>query len=82
MLDLLHLARHITGKPVPIVPADPQAGDVAATEADLTRAHQLLGYRPLVKLPDGMARHADWLAELADPLRMPLLPNNLVEVSR
>ncbi|MEO6082995.1 MAG: NAD-dependent epimerase/dehydratase family protein [Umezawaea sp.] len=82
MLDLLDLAHRVTGRPVPVVPADPQAGDVAVTEADLTRAHQVLGYRPSVELRDGMARHANWLATLAEPLRMPLLPNHVVEVSR
>jgi nucleoside-diphosphate-sugar epimerase len=82
MLDLLDLAHHVTGRPVPVVPADRQAGDVAATEADLTRAHQLLCYRPSLELRDGVARHADWLARLAEPLRTPLLPHHLLEVSR
>lgn len=82
MLDVLDLVHDVTGRPVPLVPADAQAGDVAATEADLTRARQLLGYRPSVELREGIARQAGWLAELAAPLRMPSLPDHSLEVSR
>jgi len=81
MLDVLDLAHEVTGQPVPILNADPQAGDVAATQADLTLAHRLLGYRPSIGLREGMARQAEWLAGLPDSLRMFLLPNQL-EVSR
>lgn len=81
MLDVLDLAREITGQPVPIVPADAQAGDVATTQADLTLARRILSYRPTVDLREGMARHATWLSRLPDPLRMSLLPDQL-EVTR
>ncbi len=81
MLDVLGLAHEVTGKPVPVVPADPQAGDVAATEADLTLARRVLGYQPAVDLREGMARQATWLSDLPDPLRMSLLPDQL-EVTR
>ncbi|MGH3931605.1 MAG: NAD-dependent epimerase/dehydratase family protein, partial [Pseudonocardiaceae bacterium] len=81
MLDVLELAREVTGRPVPIIDADPQAGDMTATEADLTLAHRMLGYRPSVGLREGMARQAEWLAGLPESLRMSLLPNQL-EVSR
>jgi nucleoside-diphosphate-sugar epimerase len=76
MLDVLDLARENTGQPVPIVPADPQSGDVAATEADLTLAHRVLGYQPTVDLREGMSRQATWLSGLPDPLRMSLLPES------
>lgn len=71
MRDVVELAGEITGRPVPIVMADPQAGDVAATEADLSVARQVLGYQPTVGLREGMARQADWLAELPESLLMP-----------
>jgi nucleoside-diphosphate-sugar epimerase len=81
MLDVLELAREVTGRPVPIIYADPQAGDVPATEADLALSHRMLGYRPSIGLREGMTRQADWLAGLPESLRMSLLPNQL-EVSR
>lgn len=81
MLDILDLAHEVIRWPVPVITADPQAGDVAASEADLTLARRVLGYRPTVDLREGMARHVDWLTGLNDPLRMFTLPGEL-EVSR
>lgn len=81
MLDVVDLATAVTGRPVPIVTAAAQAGDVAATEADLSLARRLLGYRPQVGLREGMARQTHWLTALPDSLRTSLLPNRL-EVTR
>lgn len=77
MLDVVDLATAVTGRTVPILNAAPQAGDVAATEADLSLARRLLGYRPRVGLREGMARQAEWLAALPDSLRASLLPDHL-----
>lgn len=77
MLDILELAREVTGRPVPIISAAPEAGAVAATEGDLTLAREVLGYLPAVGLREGMARQADWLSGLRGPVRMSLLPDQL-----
>jgi len=37
-----------------------QPGDVTATYADITKLHALTGYRPRVKLAEGLGRFADW----------------------
>lgn len=42
-----------------LAPAQP--GDVPATYADITRAHDLLGWEPRVGLDEGLARFAAWL---------------------
>lgn len=39
-----------------------QAGDVARTYADVTKARRLLGYSPSTSFPDGIERFLDWLA--------------------
>ena len=39
----------------------PQPGDVARTFADVTRARELLGYRPTTPVEDGIPRFAEWL---------------------
>ena len=70
MLDVVDLATAITGRAVPVVTAPAQAGDVAATEADLSLARRVLDYRPRVNLREGMTRHARWLTGLPDSLRM------------
>jgi UDP-glucuronate 4-epimerase len=43
------------------VAAPAQLGDVPATYADITRARDLLGWEPRVKLDEGLARFAAWL---------------------
>lgn len=43
------------------IPAPPQPGDVPATYADITRAHDLLGWRPRVGLDEGLTRFGAWL---------------------
>jgi UDP-glucose 4-epimerase len=40
------------------------AGDVRHTSAELTRARNLLGYRPKVGLEEGLRREVEWLEEL------------------
>jgi nucleoside-diphosphate-sugar epimerase len=37
-----------------------QAGDVQDTQADMRRAHELLGYRPTVPLYEGLRRQVEW----------------------
>ena len=41
-----------------LLPAQP--GDVTATYADISRLQALTGYRPQVKLEDGLVRFVDW----------------------
>jgi UDP-glucuronate 4-epimerase len=41
------------------------AGEMTLTHADLTKAHQILGYAPKVSFEEGIQRFADWLRTLA-----------------
>jgi UDP-glucose 4-epimerase len=45
------------GKPVY---ADPRAGDIRDSLADIHRAEQLLGYRPIVNFEEGLKRTVEW----------------------
>jgi nucleoside-diphosphate-sugar epimerase len=69
MNEVIKLAEKLTDRPVPIVAADWQAGDVAVTGADLSLAERSLGYRATVGLEEGMGRHVDWLRRLDPELR-------------
>jgi UDP-glucuronate 4-epimerase len=40
-----------------------QAGDVTSTFADVSKLHALTGYRPKVRLTEGLRRFADWFLE-------------------
>jgi UDP-glucuronate 4-epimerase len=46
------------------VAAPAQLGDVPATYADISRASEMLGWKPLVGLNDGLARFGGWLRPL------------------
>nr|WP_269750624.1 NAD-dependent epimerase/dehydratase family protein [Microbispora sp. ATCC PTA-5024] len=60
-LDMLRRGAEITGRDVPVVREAAQPGDVEATDADLTKARDLLGYQPAVPLTEGMERQWRWL---------------------
>jgi nucleoside-diphosphate-sugar epimerase len=61
MAQLVSLVEQIVGRPAPIARMPITPGDMPITAADLTAAHRLLGYRPAVRLADGVRRHAEWL---------------------
>ncbi|WP_223167231.1 NAD-dependent epimerase/dehydratase family protein [Nonomuraea sp. SYSU D8015] len=61
MLHVLECAAEITGLDVPVVHEARQPGDVEATEADLTKARELLGYEPATPLVEGMSQQWKWL---------------------
>ena len=58
--DLLAMVEQVTGKPVRREQAEPRAGDVRDSKADLERAGRVLGYRPLVDLREGLRRTWEW----------------------
>jgi nucleoside-diphosphate-sugar epimerase len=61
IIDALEIVSRVTGRPVPLEVAGPQAGDVPTTHADLYLARDLLDYQPTVDLADGLRRHNDWM---------------------
>ena len=62
--EVIRLVETVTGRKVPLVGRDRRPGDVDGTAAELSRASDLLGYRPRVRLLDGMQRQWAWLADL------------------
>ena len=42
---------------------EPRAGDVALSRADIAKAQRLLGYRPQVRIMQGLQRTIDWYAD-------------------
>jgi UDP-glucose 4-epimerase len=60
--EVLDLIGRSTGRRLRIERAPAQPGDARHTGADGTRAEALLGYRPEVRLEDGIADQAAWVA--------------------
>lgn len=63
--QLVELVGTVAGTPVHVDPRPARPGDVRDSLASLDRAGQVLGYRPLVALADGLARTWEWFAPAA-----------------
>jgi nucleoside-diphosphate-sugar epimerase len=62
-VSLNHLFRTLcglVGVDVEPVYEGPRAGDVRDSQADITKAHRLLGYTPLVSFDDGLKKTVEW----------------------
>lgn len=60
--EILRIVAGYTGaSPVPSH-TPPREGDVARSEADVSRAERLIGYRPSVEVAEGLHRTASWFA--------------------
>ena len=57
---LIALLQELTGQHVAPVYADPRAGDVKHSQADISRARELIGYDPQVSFEDGVRRTFEW----------------------
>ncbi|MFD9359188.1 NAD-dependent epimerase/dehydratase family protein [Streptomyces sp. NPDC060031] len=62
VLDVLRRIADITGAEVPVRDDIHQPGDVQVTEANLTKARELLGYVPTITLTEGIERQWKWLS--------------------
>jgi len=60
---LFRALKQIIGADVEPVYAEPRQGDVRDSQADITRAHTLLGYTPLVTFEDGLRKTVAWHRE-------------------
>ena len=58
--------RRYTGKEIEPTFVDPRPGDIMHSQADISRARQQLGYRPLVSAEQGIVRAFDAYADRAD----------------
>jgi UDP-glucose 4-epimerase len=63
--DLLREIGQVLGHPLEVEHAEARAGDVRHSLADITRAHDLLGYEPLATWEDGLPSTVAYLRDLA-----------------
>jgi UDP-N-acetylglucosamine/UDP-N-acetyl-alpha-D-glucosaminouronate 4-epimerase len=61
LMELIALVERLTGRRVIVEHRPPREGDVRDSQADLDRAHTVLGYVPPVSLVDGLRRTWAWL---------------------
>ena len=58
--ELLETMNRIVGTKIRAVYQESRAGDVRDSQADITKAQQLLGYVPLVALEEGLRHTIEW----------------------
>jgi len=63
LLGLLKLINKIQGKNIKSRFAKQRAGDVKHSLADISLAKKLIGYKPVVKLPEGIKKTISWYKE-------------------
>ena len=57
---LFKTVRDLVRSTVEPIYADPRAGDVKDSQADISKARRVLGYQPTVTFADGLARTVEW----------------------
>ena len=65
LANLVELLERVTGRQAIREYKPPQPGDVPLTWADISRATHLLGYRPSMRLEEGLARFVAWYRSAA-----------------
>jgi nucleoside-diphosphate-sugar epimerase len=58
--EVLKLLEKITGKKIEAKYDPPRTGDIRDSQADVSLAHKVLGYQPLVHFEEGLRRTWDW----------------------
>jgi UDP-N-acetylglucosamine/UDP-N-acetyl-alpha-D-glucosaminouronate 4-epimerase len=58
--DLLRVLSSLAKTSVQPVHKEPRAGDVRDSQADISKAQTLLGYKPIVSFEDGLQRTLEW----------------------
>jgi nucleoside-diphosphate-sugar epimerase len=58
--QLFGVVKQLTGAEVEPIYAEPRAGDVRDSQADISKAKRLLGYEPIVSLEQGLDKTVEW----------------------
>jgi len=61
--EVIRLLEKITGKKISPQYDPPRSGDIRDSQADVSRAEKILGYRPLVQFEEGLRRTWKWYSE-------------------
>jgi UDP-glucose 4-epimerase len=64
----IEIIKGIVGSDFEVQYQDVAKGDVRHTSADMTKAKEVLGYRPKVSIEEGLRREYDWIRQVILPL--------------
>jgi nucleoside-diphosphate-sugar epimerase len=57
---LFHELQNVTTSDLKAIYDEPRTGDIQDSQADIQKAYEVLGYRPLVTLKEGLKRTVEW----------------------
>ncbi len=66
LLDLIHSVNRVLGTKIDPLFAEPRAGDVRESLADITAAREILGYEPSIGFEEGLQRSIDYYRSLSN----------------
>jgi nucleoside-diphosphate-sugar epimerase len=65
--QLFETMRTLVGADVTPTYGEPRAGDVRDSQADITKAREILGYAPIVSFEDGLRHTVEWYRTISAP---------------
>jgi UDP-glucose 4-epimerase len=64
--ELIDLMKNSTGREANIKNIETQKGDVKDTHADVKKAREILGWKPTIKINEGLKNYLDWMQLLIE----------------
>jgi len=64
--ELISILKKITGRNIDPVYTNPREGDIKHSLADISRAKNLIGYKPIVSLEQGLIKTVQWMEAYRD----------------
>ena len=61
--ELYNCLKELTGSDVPSVYGPERSGDIRHSLADISKAYQLLGYKPKIQIREGLQKTVEWFHE-------------------
>jgi nucleoside-diphosphate-sugar epimerase len=74
LLELVHILQELVGSDLPPVFTASRAGDVRHSEAEVSKARDLLGYEPRVSISDGLLSTVEWFRIDSPQTTAPAVP--------
>lgn len=66
LADFVRQIEALAGRPANLVPAPMPDADIAYTWADISKAHELLGYNPQTPVAEGVPKFMEWYRKIKD----------------
>jgi nucleoside-diphosphate-sugar epimerase len=66
LLDMVATLNALVGRDIPVRTVPPRAGEVRHSQAQISKAAELLNYRPVVGFAEGLARTLEWYRQRAE----------------